>query len=215
MANNPRQLGQQIVSDEPKLKQRDDEFNQKMSDYHAKRQALMESNKYLEPEWDNLVNEMQQFRSGYEKPKLYSAREYMLDNDPNEFQIDKIRDDIDFQGLWDEMKKGRDFYEVASVDGGGFDSDVREKIFNGMADTLGLDYDDIYYKWLGKPRPKSNGTTQSAYKFDNGNEKKFIDSADADDNPLGWATRVLEEPREYGADDLKTAQFIIDRWGKK
>lgn len=138
----------------PALKPRDDAFNQKMNEYHTKRKALLDSDKYLEPEWDSLRDEMQKFRGEYEKPQFYSLREYMLDNHPDEFQIDKVRDDIDFKGLWDLMQKGGDFYHDASVDGKGFDSEVRENLFTGMSDTLGLDYDDVYYKWLGREKPK-------------------------------------------------------------
>ena len=185
MAINPKQLGEQIVSSTPKLKPRDDAFTQKMNEFHTKRKALLDSNKYLEPEWDALVDEMDAFRSGYEKPKLYSAREYLLDTDPNEFQIDKVRDDIDFKGLWDEMQKGADFYKIASVDGEGFDSDVREKLFNGMSDRLGLDYDDIYYKWLGRSKPTQTPTV-GGKTFDNGNNHPTL-------QPNQDYKKVLEE----------------------
>ena len=150
------------------LKPRDDAYIQKMNEYYAKRNALLDADKYLEPDWVALTDEMQNFRNGYEKPKFYSAREYMLDRDPDEFQVQDIRDDIDFQGLWDAMKNGKDFYEVASVNGEGFDSAVREKLFDGMANALGLEYDDVYYQWLGKPRPKKD---TGPFKVDNGSPK--------------------------------------------
>ena len=181
---------------------------------------MLDSKKYLEPEWDDVTREMQDFRAGYEKPQLYSLREYLLDNDPDEFQIDRVRDDIDFKGIWDAMQKDNDFYKLASVDGQGFDSDVREKLFAGMEDSLGLDYDDIYYKWLGKPRPKKQ--TKTPYELDNCNPKvtkkpdvstdEGLDELQKD--PKYWATRVLESPEGATPEEIKIAKFIRDKWGE-
>ena len=42
------------------------------------------------------------------------------------------------------MRKGEDFYNLVSVDGEGFDSEVREKIFNGLEEATGLDYNVFY-----------------------------------------------------------------------
>lgn len=163
------------LTKEPTLKPRDDAFTQKMNEYHTKRKALLDAkpSKYLEPEWDDLTREMQEFRGGYEKPQLYSLREYLLDSDPDEFQIDEVRDDIDFKGIWDLMQKGGDFYKDASTTGKGFDSAVREKLFSGMADSLGVDYDTIYNQWLyGNKKPKTQGNPY--YDVDNGNP--YVDS---------------------------------------
>lgn len=157
---NPIEQAQSLA-----LKPRDDEFNKKMSDFHAQRKALLDSkdpDAYLGPKWNALSDEIRKFRSGYEPSKIDSPREYLLDNDLDEFQIDQVRDDIDFKGLWDAMQKGDDFYKVASVNGDGFDSAVREKIFDAMATKLGLQYDDIYNQWLGRPK----GTPSA---IDNGN----------------------------------------------
>ena len=53
-----------------------------------------------------------------------------------------------FDELWGRMQDGEDFYEIASVDGTGFDSAVRENIFSGMSDILDIPYDEIYETWL-------------------------------------------------------------------
>ena len=175
------------------LKPRDDAFNQKMNEYHTKRKALLDAkpSKYLEPEWDSLRDEMQKFRSGYEKPQLYSLREYMLDNDPDEFQIDQIRDDIDFQGVLDAMQKGEDFEEVTSVNKAGYDSAVREKLLSGMSDSLGLDYDDLYNLWLhGTPIPTK--------------KKKLT----TDDIPSTTDQRLVDRERETNSKKL------LDRYYK-
>ena len=160
----------------PTKKPRDDFYNQTMNDYHAKRAALLKANRYLGPKWNKLSKEIQAFREGYEPAKIYSPREYLLDNDIDEFQIDQVRDDIGFDELWDAMQNGQDFYEYASEGGHGFDSAVREKIFKGMSERLGLDYDDIYNQWLYGKRKRPTTKGNPTYNVDNGNPnpKKYV-----------------------------------------
>ena len=67
---------------------------------------------------------------------------------PDDYQLDLINPDITFYELWGRMQDGEDFYEIASVDGTGFDSAVRENIFSGMSDILDIPYDEIYETWL-------------------------------------------------------------------
>ena len=85
------------------------------------------------------------------------VRDWVKQNYPEEFQLDQIKYPMTFQELYDSWKGGDDddFYEIASQDGKGFDSDVREEIFNGFVENLGGEYDDYYYKWLGKQNPNS------------------------------------------------------------
>lgn len=166
MAKSPLELSQQFAT----LKPRDDAYNQKMQEFHNKRKELLDSkpSKYLEPEWNALSKEIQQFRSGYEPSKIDSPYEYLLDNDIDEFQIDQVRDDISLEDLYTAMQNGDDFYKIASRNGQGFDSAVREKIFDGISRKLGIDYDDIYNTWLG--RKKRQGTE---YDLDNGNPNPY------------------------------------------
>ena len=176
-AKTPTELAQQMVDDyktmveqkKPALMPRDDAYKQKMAEFHAKRKQMLDSDDdYLGPKWNALSDEIKKFRSGYEPSKIDSPHEYFLNNDLDEFQLDQVRDDISFQQLWDEMQKGNDIYKIASVDGQGFDSDVREKIFSAMADKLGLDYDDIYNTWLGRGKPVKT-PSNPRYTVDNGN----------------------------------------------
>lgn len=67
---------------------------------------------------------------------------------PDDYQLDLINPDITFDELWGRMQAGEDFYEIASVDGTGFDSAVRENIFSGMSEILDIPYDEIYETWL-------------------------------------------------------------------
>ena len=86
------------------------------------------------------------------------VRDWIKQNYPDEFQTDLIKYPMTFEELndaWKEDQEGGDFYTVASQNGKGFDSEVREKIFNGLVEHLGGDYDDYYYRWLGRENPNS------------------------------------------------------------
>ncbi len=85
------------------------------------------------------------------------VRDWVKKNYPKEYQLEMIKHPMTFEDLkkaWDE-DPDNDFYKVASSDGSGFDSAVREEIFNGMVENLGGEYDDYYYKWLGRDNPNS------------------------------------------------------------
>ena len=91
-------------------------------------------------------------------PKGVHVRDWVKKNYPDEYQLDKIKYPFTFEELndaWKEEEDGGDFYTVASQDGSGFDSAVREEIFNGLVENLGGEYDDYYYRWLGRDNPNS------------------------------------------------------------
>lgn len=79
------------------------------------------------------------------KTSLRKAVEIMT---PDEFQLDRIRDDVTLEDIWRAIKDGKDFYDEASVDKRGFDSAVREKIFDAITQAFNIDYDRIYDTWL-------------------------------------------------------------------
>lgn len=184
-------------SQKPKLMPRDDAYKQKMAEFHAKRKAMLDSDDdYLGPKWNALSDEIKKFRSGYEPSKIDSPHEYFLNNDLDEFQLDQVRDDISFQQLWDEMQKGNDIYKIASVDGQGFDSDVREKIFSAMADKLGLDYDDIYNTWLGRGKPVKT-PSNPRYTVDNGNPNPKPNVKDAQEQVGKWTWNFRDDVKRW------------------
>lgn len=199
----------------PTRKPRDDAYTQKMNEYYAKRKALLDSHDdkhgYLGPEWNALSDEIRQFREGYEPSKIYSPREYLLENDLDEFQLEDTRDDVSLEDIWNAMQNGEDFYKYASVNGEGFDSAVREKIFSGMSDRLGLDYDDIYDTWLyGKRKPKVVGGN-SNYNVDNGNPnpKKYVSKLKVKD-PAKY-----ESIKKQSSYDDETIDLIAELFGVK
>lgn len=66
---------------------------------------------------------------------------------PNDtYFIECIASDLTFVQLLAKMQEGQNFYDVL----GAFDSLVRERIFGMLAKLTNVDYDTIYYLWLGK-----------------------------------------------------------------
>lgn len=67
-----------------------------------------------------------------------------------EYSSDELGKDLDpkitFKQIYDGMKKGKNFYDMIDVG----DSLIRERIFGMMSKIFNVDYDEIYYTWLGK-----------------------------------------------------------------
>lgn len=58
------------------------------------------------------------------------------------------------------MLDGKDFYSLIEDDPYSVDTLVRERIFEGMAEKLGVSYDDIYKLWLAPEGCQDNGWPQ-------------------------------------------------------
>lgn len=78
---------------------------------------------------------------------------YMKTFPEDSFLFDDLRDDTTVQDVIDALNKGEDIYQVIFGDQGG-DSVVRENIFGYLADTLNVDYEDIYNLWLYPEKSK-------------------------------------------------------------
>ena len=64
---------------------------------------------------------------------------------------------------------------------------------------------DAYLKW------KKNGDYAPESQENSGSDKELDE---LDNNPIYWATKVLEEPQEYDEDTLRVATYIQKRWGQ-
>lgn len=71
---------------------------------------------------------------------------------PDDYQLDKIHPNKTLADIWTEMQEGANVYEIASVDGTGFDSVIRETLFTFISDAFNISYDDVYNVWM------NNGT---------------------------------------------------------
>lgn len=72
-----------------------------------------------------------------------SIRDYYLKEYPTD-TLGKELNYITFAEVLDRMNQGESVYKVIGVN----DSMVREGIFEGLSELLGVDYDVIYYLWL-------------------------------------------------------------------
>lgn len=53
---------------------------------------------------------------------------------------------ISWSDLWKHLLNGDDVYDFIGVG----DSIVRERLFEELADSMGVHYDVVYYTWLGE-----------------------------------------------------------------
>lgn len=78
--------------------------------------------------------------------KLYDYFKATNPSDPFGDDIDK---EATFRDLFNAINDNTDVYEVIFGDENPGDSVVREELFNGLAEILNTNYDNVYYAWLG------------------------------------------------------------------
>lgn len=126
--------------------------------------------------------------------KGVSVRDWVKKNYPQEYQTDMIRGDLTFDDLGKAMESGdiKDFYSYASEGGKGFDSEVREEIFEGLSKHHGKPYDYYYDLWLNGPKEPAN--------------KEFSFAPDPTDPDLerGYGPRIKKVM--YRGDDIQKAK---------
>lgn len=71
-----------------------------------------------------------------------------------------LKGGISFNDIAQAMLDGKDFYSLIEDDPYSVDTLVRERIFEGMAEKLGVSYDDIYKLWLAPEDCQDNGWPQ-------------------------------------------------------
>lgn len=139
-------------------------------------------------------------------------KDYIAQEHPTEFQLDRINPDITFGELYKQMRQGKNFYELASVDGEGFDSAVREYIFDGISEVLGVSYDHIYNVWVHPERyvRKSEEDIEKTIKEDFNYIRDIDDAQYLVDNAIERFGRIGAELY----DELDEAGFYIDNDNK-
>ena len=71
-------------------------------------------------------------------------REFYVKNYPTDDLGNGINPKATFAGLLNELFVGRDVYEYLYV----YDSIVRERVFEQLAEELGLGYEYVYKLWI-------------------------------------------------------------------
>ena len=100
---------------------------------------------------------------------------YMKTFPEDSFLFDDLRDDTTVQDVIDALNKGEDIYQVIFGDQGG-DSIVRENIFGYLADTLNVDYKDIYDLWLYPEKSKKLQEAEETEADEENEEDEEIDN---------------------------------------
>jgi hypothetical protein len=80
----------------------------------------------------------------YFKLTTMNIREFYGKNYPTDDMGKGINPNATFDGLWNVLNTYGDVYEYLYV----YDSIIRERLFEKLADNKGCKYDVIYYQWL-------------------------------------------------------------------
>jgi len=71
-------------------------------------------------------------------------RKFYMEYYPTDEMGYDISSDATWIGFLNCINTGKDIYEYIGV----YDSMVRERLFDGIANLIGVPYSEIYYKWL-------------------------------------------------------------------
>lgn len=116
-------------------------------------------------------------------------KEVYAEISPEEYQLDKIHPTKTIANIWSEMQAGEDFYRIASKDGEGFDSAVREGIFEIISKAFKIPYNTVYLTW------RNGGKLEKTFKVVDKDGKKV--------------------PQGGGFTSKKEAEMFATRYGEK
>lgn len=72
-------------------------------------------------------------------------KEFYLENYPEDVVVgNEINTDANFLGLLKSLNISKNIYDYIGV----YDSLVRERLFVGLTELIGVDYDYVYNKWI-------------------------------------------------------------------
>lgn len=100
-----------------------------------------------EPIRENIEESSRDFYAQFDIRPDRKIKEVYTEISPEEYQLDKIHPTKTIADIWSEMQAGEDFYRIASDDGEGFDSAVREGIFEIISKAFKIPYDAVYLTW--------------------------------------------------------------------
>lgn len=63
---------------------------------------------------------------------------------PTDEMGEELNSNLTFQEVWESLQQGKEFYSTI----GAADSVIRERIFEKIAETMGITYDEVYNTWL-------------------------------------------------------------------
>lgn len=74
-----------------------------------------------------------------------NIKEWYIKTFPNDELGCEINEDATFEDLFYVLDRKRDVYEFL---GDNIDSIIRERVFNKLAEIMGVDYNEVYEQWL-------------------------------------------------------------------
>lgn len=144
---------------------------------------------------NKLKEDFEDFYAQFDIRPERKIKEVYAEISPEEFQLDKIHSTKTIADIWSEMQAGEDFYRVASEDGEGFDSAVRESIFEIISKAFKIPYDTVYMTW------RKGGKLEETFKVIDKDGKKV---------PQGGGFTSKKEAEmfatQYGEKDLKVVK---------
>jgi hypothetical protein len=75
---------------------------------------------------------------------MQTIKEFYLSNYPTDELGNEIHTKATFIGLFEVLDTYKDVYEYIGV----YDSIIRERIFEKLANEMGVNYNEIYNQWL-------------------------------------------------------------------
>ena len=127
---------------------------------------------------DSIKHGFEDFYDQFDIKPERKIKEVYAEIFPEEYQLDKIHPAKTIADIWSEMQAGEDVYRIASKDGEGFDSAVREGIFEIISKAFKIPYDTVYLTW------RDGGDDY----FEEAKEKVVVKKGEALDNNLNEST---------------------------
>lgn len=85
-----------------------------------------------------------EWKDNYSRLKVINLKEWYTLHYPHDSLGRELNGDLTLLDVFFRMAKGEDIYKIIGV----LDSLVRERIFKGMSEIMGIPYFIIYHMWL-------------------------------------------------------------------
>lgn len=95
----------------------------------------------------------------------------------------EISDDVTFQNIIDALNEHAEIYDVIGV----WDSIVRERIFDKLSSLSGLEYDDIFHKWLEESKKVES---------EENDFEELLDADETEEEVSSELSEIVEEIKE-------------------
>ena len=178
---------------------------------------------------DSIKHDFEDFYDQFDIKPERKIKEVYAEMFPEEYQLDKIHPAKTIADIWSEMQAGEDFYRIASTDGEGFDSAVREGIFEIISKAFKIPYNTVYLTWIndgklketfkvvdkyGKKVPQGGGFTSrkqaEMFTIQYGEKDLKVVKESFEDEHLGVKENIGSDIAEY----QKWVDYDMEKYGR-